>query len=172
MSTHAEDNVEGSSAAALKDDPKRLGRVIAGLVFLLISAGYLVMAWDMPRGTLASPGPGLFPVGVGIAAVVISAYVLIEALLGKSESGPIDFPKGQGLKVSGIFVATLIAYILLLPFLGQYLASCLYAVAFIRFGGKVSWVRSVIVGAIIALGLTFVFQELLGLNLPSGTLFS
>jgi hypothetical protein len=137
-------------------------------VSLALSIGYLVMALGMPAGDIASPGPGLFPTGVGIAAVVISVIVIVEAALQRSEGGRIELPRGLELRQSIIFLCTLVAFILILPLAGQHVASSLYVAAFLKFGGRLSWTRSVLFGVLIGAGLTFLFSAVLGIQLPKG----
>lgn len=164
MNTHS----QVSSAPNAFGDAKRRGRVIIGIVALLASAGYLYMALNMPMGDLSTPGPGAFPAGVGTLAVAISMIVIVEALLGRSESGEVTWPKGHELKQCAIFLGTLVAFIVLLPLLGQYVTSTLYVAAFLKFSGRLSWIRSIIFGLIIGAGSTYIFSELLDISLPKG----
>jgi putative tricarboxylic transport membrane protein len=152
----------------VKLDAKRLGRGVLGVLSLALSVGYLVMALGMPAGEIASPGPGMFPTGVGIAAVVISLIVIAEAVFKRSEAGPIVLPRGYELRQSLIFMATLVGFIVILPLAGQYVASTLYVAVFLRFAGRLSWLRAVLFGVLIGAGLTFVFSAGLGIALPRG----
>lgn len=169
--TEAVDGGSGRAPAALKNDPKRLGRILFGALFLAIFLGYYLVGNDLNDGTMAQPGPGMLPGWIGIAGVAISLIVIIEALLGRSESGQIDFPRGRDLKDVLIFlVLVIVYYAVLIQLLGQYLSSALFAVAFIRIVGRVSWTKSLIIGLTMGLILTFFFSEILGIPLPSGTI--
>lgn len=162
---------EASGTEPLAGDPKRLGQLIFGGIFLLAFSGYFMMAKGMPPGNLTSPGPGMFPTGVGIAGIGISLIVIVEALLKKGESGKIGFPRGHDLKVALAFMATLVGYILVLPYLGMLASSILYAITFLKFGSTTSWTRSILVGGLIGAVLTIFFSTVLGLPLPSGVVF-
>lgn len=162
---------QGSDVTPLRNDPKRLGQLIFGGIFLLAFIGYYSMARGMPPGTLESPGPGMFPTWVGLGGILISLIVIVESLLNKGESGEIGFPKGHDLKVALIFTATLVGYILVLPYLGMLASSILYAITFLRFGSTTSWPRSIIVGGLIGAILTLFFSTVLGLPLPRGVVF-
>ena len=168
MMALSEISEQATAAPSFSRDPKRLGRAVIGVVALLASIGYLVMALRMPLGTMASPGPGTFPTGVGILAIICSLIVIGESVIGKSESGTVSWPKGHELKLCGIFMGSLLGYVLLLPLLGHYVTSSIYVFAFLRFAGRLSWTRSAIVGLIMGAGLTFVFTELLDIALPLG----
>ena len=166
MSANAQ--TPSTTSPHLRSDPKRLGRLILGIVSLLLSIGYFVMALRMPQGELSSPGPGMFPMGVGVAAIVVSVIVVFESLLGRSESGSISWPRGHELKQCGIFLGTLVGFVLLLPLLGQYISATLYVALFLKFAGRLSWIRAIIFGLVIGAGLTFIFSELLDIALPRG----
>lgn len=165
----------GTAAAAsmrtLRNDPKRLGQLIFGGIFLLAFVGYFLMALDMPPGKLDSPGPGMYPTWVGLAGIIISVIVVLESLLNKGESGEIGFPRGTDLKVALIFGGTLVGYILVLPYLGMMASSILYAVTFIKLGSQTSWPRSIIIGGLMGAVLTLFFSTVLGLPLPRGVVF-
>jgi putative tricarboxylic transport membrane protein len=154
--------------ASMTLDAKRTGRGAVGIVCLGLSIGYLTMALQMPAGDIASPGPGMFPTGVGIAAVAISLIVVAEALSKRSEGGPIALPRGHELQQSLVFIGTLVAFILILPLAGQHVASSLYVAAFLKFAGGVSWWRALLFGVLIGAGLTFLFSTGLGIALPEG----
>ncbi|AFR06900.1 tripartite tricarboxylate transporter TctB family protein [Nocardiopsis alba] len=157
------------STQGLKNDPKRLGRILFGALFLAVFVGYYIAGMDLDKGTLAQPGPGMIPGWIGIAGAAISLLVIVESLLGRSESGRIDFPRGRDLKDVLIFTSMVIVYYaVLIPTLGQYIASALFAVAFIRVVGRASWVKSIIIGVVMGIVLTLFFAEALGIRLPSG----
>jgi len=153
---------------SFKEDPKRLGRTFFGAVFLAIFIGYYFMASAMPSGSMESPGAGLFPGWIGIAGIAISLIVIGEAVIGRSESGEIAFPKGNDLKNLVVFFGMLVLYVLLLPVLGIYIGSILFGIAFLRIVGDVAWLRSIIIGGLMGFVLPFFFDAVLGLRLPTG----
>lgn len=157
-------------ALPLSKDATRLGRMVVGLVFLLLAIGYLMVAFDMPTGSLSRPGPGMFPIWVGVITAISAFAVVVEAMAGKSESGPLELPEGTARRSAIIFMATLVGFILVLPWFGQYISSVVYVIVFLRLVGQLSWIRSVLIGTAIGAGLTYAFTELLGLPLPEGTL--
>lgn len=151
-------------------DPKRLGRLIVGAVSLALSIGYLIQAMGMPSGTLDNPGPGMFPVGVGFAAIVVSLIVVVEGLTGAGTRGSMDLPTGFERRQVLLFMGTLIGFIVLLPLLGMYISAAIYVIATLKFLGKMSWVRSAIIGLIIGVAVTWIFSEVLEIPLPTGIL--
>jgi putative tricarboxylic transport membrane protein len=152
--------------ARLRLSQKQIGRLIIGVVALALSIGYLIQALGMPRGDIITPGPGMYPVGVGLAAIAISVIVIIEALVSKANAGNVDMPSGVQRKQVLIFAGTLVAFVALLPLLGQYIAGSIYVVAVLKFLGNYSWVRSVLLGIAIGAGISVLFVEILDIALP------
>jgi hypothetical protein len=159
---------ETTEKQAVRLDQKRTGRVVVGALGLLIAIGYLVEAINMPAGTMEAPGPGLFPIGVGIAGIVISALVVIEALVSTQVSGSLELPSGPQRKLVLYFLVTLILLVVLLPILGQYVASSLYAIAVIKLMSKLNWIRVVIYGVLLGCGISAMFIEGFSIRMPQG----
>jgi putative tricarboxylic transport membrane protein len=149
-------------------DAKRAGRALVGLIGMLVSIGYLTVAIEMPRGSAVAPGPGMFPVIVGWAAIVISLIVIVEAVLTSIVSGGIEWPEGKRRARVLIFLATLIGYVLALPLLGQYLTSSVYAALVLLGIGQLGILKSLTYGAIVGSGLSWFFISVMGLTLPAG----
>lgn len=164
MTTHA----GASSTAVRRLDQKRIGRLAVGVVALALSIGYLVKALGMPQGTIESPGPGMFPAGVGVGAIIISLIVIIEGLVGAGTRGSMEFPVGFERRQVAIFTGTLVGFVLVLPLLGMYLSAVLYMVATLKFLGRLSWIRAGVVGTIIAIAVPWIFQTILRIPLPAG----
>jgi putative tricarboxylic transport membrane protein len=160
----------GTSAAprAALHDPQRRGRMIFGAVSLMVAVGYFVEALGMPRGTTEHPGPGVWPIAVGVAWIVISIVVIAEAAVSSEVSGEIELPTGRERRNVLIFVGATVAFVVLLPVLGQYIAASLYAIAVTKLLSTVSWARAVAYGVVLGAGISFAFITLLQIRLPVG----
>lgn len=75
-------------------DQRRRGRVVLGAMSLAGAIGYLAAAQNMPRGDLATPGPGMFPIGVGALWIIASLVVVVEAIFSEQDAGSLDIPQG------------------------------------------------------------------------------
>ena len=142
--------------------------MIFGGASLLIAVGYLVEALGMPRGTSEHPGPGVWPLAVGVAWIVISILVIAEAVVLREIGGEIELPTGRERRNVLIFLAVTIAFVVVLPVLGQYIAASLYAVAVVKLLSTVSWARAVAYGVLLGAGISFAFITLLQIRLPVG----
>jgi putative tricarboxylic transport membrane protein len=149
-------------------DQRRKARLIVGIIALVLSCGYLAQAIAMPQGTITSPGPGMFPVGVGVIAVATSLIVMGESLFTGHNAGAVDLPSGHQRRQAITFMITLVVFILILPVVGQYIAASVYVVASLRFMGGLSWLRSAVYGVAIGAGVSLLFIEFLSIRMPSG----
>jgi hypothetical protein len=148
-------------------DGRRLGRLVLGLASTAVAIGYLVSASDMPQGTLASPGPGMFPVGVGCVWGLASVVVVLEAVLSKQNAGGLDLPRGFELRQAVVFMGTLVGFIAVLPFLGFVISASLYATVSLRLLGSYSWIRAGVYGVAMGIGTALLFGDVLALPLPA-----
>ena len=149
-------------------DGVRRGRIAVGVTTLVIAAGYLVTALGMSLGSPVRPGPGVFPIGVGVVAIGAAILVIIEALFGRQEMEKVEWPRGEKLKALVLFFAATTAYVVALPFLGQYISSALYLSGMLLFLGRIRWWVALLIGVVVAVAISYVFTEWLDVNLPSG----
>jgi putative tricarboxylic transport membrane protein len=143
----------------------RNGRAAAGALGLLFSAVYLLEGRDLRMGTMDAPGPGVFPLIVGILFALVSIGVIAEALLTR-EPGTAAFPKGPDRKRLIVVFAAFVAYILLLQVLGFLVATVLFVAFYCRIAGEVPWKWSLVSGAGVAAAVWLVFAFLLEVRLP------
>jgi putative tricarboxylic transport membrane protein len=150
---------------------RRTGRAIAGLIGLVGFVGYLQMALDMPSGSTGNPGPGLWPTMVGYFGVAMSIMLVLEALLmANSTEGNIEFPRQEVLRRVLGFLGLSLAYILVVPVLGQLVASTLFFTVIIKLLSKKNWLIALFFGALSAVLIWAFFTQALSLRLPAGVL--
>ena len=151
-------------------DQIRLARVILGIASLGVSIGYTTGSAGMPLGTPQQPGPGMWPLAVGGAWIVISLIVIFEAAFTKQVQGDLDLPHGIYRRDVIIFAVATVLYVVLLPWLGQYIAGSLYCVALVKFLSRLPWWKAVLYGLVMAIGISWIFLNLLQVRLPEGEL--
>ena len=104
-------------------ETKTVDRLFAG--FLVAFGAYIVwnaLGYGYLRGRV--PGPGFFPLLVGVALIGVSVVNLVRSLRG-IEILEADFDWGGFYKTLGI-IAAFIAFILVTPFLGMLPAGSLF----------------------------------------------
>ncbi|MGJ9413701.1 tripartite tricarboxylate transporter TctB family protein [Aeromicrobium sp. CF4.19] len=147
-------------------DQRSQGRLVVGFMSLAGAVGYMWQAGQLPLGDMRSPGPGMYPMGVGVLWMLASAVVLGEALFSKADVGDVDLPIGRARRQALIFMGTLVVFVLVLPLIGFPIAATLYAVACLKFLGALTWVRSIVYGVAMGVVVSFVFGWLLAVPLP------
>lgn len=138
-----------------------------GLAVLAIA--YLAANRAYPLDTLATPGPGVFPLAAGtllLGAAVGQAVVAARARPATASS-PVEGPAGRRVLA---LMAVLVAYPFAAAAIGFLTASFAVVLASSRLLGTRDWLRA----AVLALGVTaaahVLFVVWLGVPLPSGPL--
>lgn len=148
---------------------KRKGYLAVGAAGLLFSAGYLGMATQLAFGEIARPGAGVFPMVVGAMLAFTSLATLWEGW--RTNTGErVELPAGQDRQRLLALIGSLLLYILVLPWLGQILASTLFLILLMRVLSEVSWPRVIAYSLAISLSLYGVFVLLLNVPMPRGIL--
>lgn len=142
---------------------------LVALAVLAASIVYALNALGLPRGTIERPGAGFFPIAVSLFAigvtVVWTALAFRHVGVRATEAAE---PRGRG-RVAAT-AAVLVAFCLLMPWLGYPLAAFLFCAAMLR-TLSASWLVAVLTAALAAAGSYYLFATLLGVPLPAGPLF-
>ena len=140
--------------AARRDHWSALGLAVLAL-------GYLLAGRRYPLDTLATPGPGIFPLAAGLALLALAIWQLVAA--GRSAPDPAG---GAVPRAPLIMSAVLVLYAAALPVLGFLLTSFALVIVAARLMGLDGWWRP----AALALGVTaasrLLFGTWLGVPLP------
>lgn len=92
----------------------------AGLMFLVVGAGFAWGATNYSFGVAARPGPGYFPFGLGVLTALLGAFILFESLVVETEDGD---PIGSwAWKPLIVVVVSVVLFGLMLPRLGLLLS--------------------------------------------------
>ena len=128
----------------------------AGLIVLAL--GYLLAGRQYPLDTLATPGPGIFPLAVGLALFALAVW---QILAGGRRLAPAAAKEADDVGISRtplIMIAVLVLYAATLPRLGFTLTSFVLVLVAARLMGLASWWRLVV----LALGVTVVSRLIFG----------
>jgi len=142
---------------------------LVALAVLAASGVYLANALPLPQGTAARPGPGFFPLAVGVFGAAVAAAWVVAAFrrAPATVAGPhIEAPaRGRVAATAGL----LVAYCFLLPWVGYPLAAFLFT-GFLLRGLGARWMAALAIALGSALASYYVFAVLLGVPLPAGIL--
>jgi putative tricarboxylic transport membrane protein len=141
---------------------------IAGLVLLAFSAYVIIESLSMDLSSEYGPGPGFFPLGLGIILAVLSFLLIVENLNPRKKDKASPFKKKKGIYSAGLALLGLIGYALLIKVLG-YLITTFLLVIFLMGVVARDKVRTTLLTAIgVTLLLFLIFQVGLNVHLPKG----
>ena len=142
------------------------GEALVGLALTVFGVVLAVLAWRMPAGSVALPGPGFVPSALGVLLALVGAGCVARVLAANTAPRPIYV---GGLKAWGA-LATLAAAAFLFEPLGAPLTLALAMAVLFRLAGGYSLVRCAVAGAVASAVAWLVFTRLLGVGLPPGIL--
>src|SRR5262249_24312566 len=119
---------------------KRHAYLALGGAALLVSAGYLLAATDLPYGRLDQPGAGVFPVLAGGILADASLITMWEGWR-MSAADTVELPYGADLKRLLSLVASLLALLIALPLLGYFISSLIFCAFMMRVLSDLTWAR-------------------------------
>ena len=132
-----------------------------------IAVFFIIQASMLALGSVALPGPGFFPLLLGIALLICSIWIGIQLWRGK--------PNGENHELGhrDVIIAML-ALLLIAPTfetLGAYVTLGLFAFALLVFVARTNVLLALASSAVGMAAIFYFFQILLGLQLPKGILF-
>ena len=143
--------------------------IIAVSVFVL-GAVYCVLALNLkPPIMRQSVGPEVFPIGIALGLMVCAVWLFVEATRSREPDRELE-PRDPDYWSMGAVFAGLLGYGLLLDRLGYFTTTVVFLVftiAALETGHK-HWLRTIVVAVATSYGVFFLFDELLGITLPSG----
>ena len=155
------------------DRPAASTRAVEMAVAVLIFAIGAIVMWDSVRlgASWADDGPqaGYFPFYVGLLICLSTGVVFFRALAARSRGAHAFVSRGQLLLVLKMLVPT-IAYVVLIKFLGIYVASTLYIAFFMKWLGRYPWAKTVGVAVGVSVVFFLLFELWFKVPLPKGPL--
>lgn len=142
---------------------------ICSILFLVLALIVIWQSFLMPIGRLGKPGPGFLPLGVGLILALLSGFLWIEAGLPKSALVQGQFLIGEGRWPSVLLtVGSLLAYALLMEFLGFIICTVLLLFFLFRFVGNQKWGLVLTETILVTLLTHLIFKVGLKVQLPVG----
>jgi putative tricarboxylic transport membrane protein len=136
---------------------------------VLVACGvYLANGWSLPLGTAARPGPGFYPLAVGVFGASVALTWVVTAFRRAPVAASIG-PPAQGRGRVGVTAGLLVGFCVLLPWLGYPLVAFLFT-GLLLFGLGARWVAALVIALACAVLSYYLFGVLLGVPLPRGVL--
>jgi hypothetical protein len=140
---------------------ERIGYLVTGLV----SIGIMILSISYDLGTIAQPGPGLYPFVVGLFIFPFSLLLFIASLKSATK-GPILNGREAGIFLS--FIGTCLFWILAMPWLGYVAVTLVSVFALSKIMQLEGWLKPLILSAATALFIYLLFDVWLYIDLPRG----
>ena len=137
---------------------------------LLVAAGvYLTLALRLPFGAAERPGAGFYPVIVAVFALVVALAATASAFRGApgadgAAAAKLDAASRRRVVIS---VVALVAFCLVLPWVGYPAAAFAFVAVVLRYLGA-RWTTALLTGALSAAASYGLFAVLLDVPLPRG----
>jgi putative tricarboxylic transport membrane protein len=163
---------------------------LMALAVLAASGVYLINGLPLPQGTAARPGPGFFPLAVGVFGAAVALVWVVTALrrprrASASHAEVLDVgPDTEVLDAGadgvwragasgrgrvGATAVLLVGYCLLLPWAGYPVTGFLFTGLALR-GLGAGWTSAIAIALASAVVSYYVFAVMLGVPLPRGVL--
>lgn len=146
------------------------GYMGAGIVGIILSAGYLHMTLELPMGEMDQPGAGVFPLLVAGILFVASLSSLWEGWHHRAHSPTLDLPEGSDRTRLLKLIALLLVYFLIIPWAGFSLSSILFCGLLIRLLSNLTWRRSAVYALLMTAAIHIIFITILKVPMPAGEL--
>ncbi len=148
---------------------KRLIRLETLFDFLLIALGVAIVfiSRGYGFGSLARPGPGLYPAVLGAMIAICAFFVLLAEL--KSGAGGTPLGRRSGTTL-GLMTATFCFWILAMPLLGYVIVTLLATCAICKIMLLEGWRKPLALSGGTALFIYVLFDHWLYIDLPRGIL--
>ncbi|MEU6036982.1 tripartite tricarboxylate transporter TctB family protein [Actinomadura sp. NPDC047616] len=153
--------VDGDGAAPVSASYARRQNIVAALVPLVFGLVMAVLSWRLGVGDLADPGPGLWPLIVSVALVVLAAALVLRSRPTGAEE---RFTGDAALVAAG--AASLAGYALLFERVGFEIPTVALLVLWLRVLGRESWRITVAVSLATTAAAYLLFITALGVSLP------
>ena len=137
---------------------------VSGVMFIAIGVGFAVGATSYTFGSSARPGPGYFPLLLGVILALLGAAVLFKAITIESEDGdPIGAAAWKPLL---LILGAVVLFGALLPRLGMVLTVPVMILVASLGGDEFHWKGVVVMSVVLAAGSWLVFVKGLNLTIP------
>jgi len=155
----------------------------SSLVLLLFGAVFLLYDLKYPLDQWANPGPGVFPLIVGAALVILAAWLLAQDARKPKAQGTKEndegakksltpFLQGNRGEAKPLFmIAVFIVYLLMVRWVGFFISTFLFVIFSSKLMGTKGWRKPIALSAGINLFCYFLFVAWIKLSFPRGFLF-
>ena len=149
---------------------RRAEQVVATLCIAL-GIGIVWQAWKMEYLTSLGPGPGFFPLWLGLILTGLSgAWLLSVVWPAPADAGRHFFPERRGLRRILLVLGAIVGVALAMEFIGFQLAMFAF-VAFVLVAlGRRGWCLTAVLAGVMSFGVYHTFTRWLDVTLPQASI--
>ena len=138
---------------------RRTVEAVVAALLLLFGAVFAYTSYKLGfRWAIEGPQSGFVPFYVSLIICVASAMILFHALRGRDPKGAEAFvERGQLRQVLHVLIPAGV-FVLGIQLIGIYVASIIYIIVFMRWLGKYSWLKSVLLAVSIIVAFFCMFE--------------
>ena len=132
----------------------------AVVALLIVVLGIIVIQGSRSLGsgwTSDGPGSGYFPFYIGVILCISGLGVLYQSVLGKKRKTEVFVDHESLKRVLSVLLPALV-YVLVVQFIGLYVASAIYIALFMVILGKYSWLKSIVAALAVMTLFFFMFE--------------
>ncbi|MET3506401.1 tripartite tricarboxylate transporter TctB family protein [Halalkalibacter oceani] len=157
--------------------------VMSGSVVLIGAIIFTILAYGIPSSATAHQiGARIFPLTIGVLLMIISAVLLLSGLKEQRQQRGAEPQAEQSHEEEGgslkrtrrkviVLLLMLLLYISIFISFGYLLSTFLFIFGMTMFLEKKKWVRNTLYSILFPLVIYFLFNHILSVYLPSGTIF-
>jgi len=143
--------------------------VVAAVLFI-VGAVVVVQARALgAEWTSDGPGSGYFPFYIGLILCIASAGIFYQAVVSKKRDTRAFVDREQFIRVLSVFVPA-IFYVIVITFVGIYIASAIYIAVFMIVLGKYPAWKAAFIGVVVSAAFFAMFEVWFKVPLYKGTL--
>jgi len=144
-----------------------VGDCAIALAITALGVGIVIGAHAMPLGSLSMPGPGFFPMALGLVLVASALLVFARALQSlRSSSATEELFQGQVV----VALSTLVWVGFTFERLGAEVAFAGFLLVWLRAYARLRWPVVIVTAITVSFVVCRIFRDVLGVNLPRGLL--
>jgi putative tricarboxylic transport membrane protein len=145
-----------------------LRRILLSIAVTSVVLGilYTFAAFKLKVGILSQPGPGMYPLFVGVLMFLAGLVGALEVRSEKAQA-QVNWPQGAALWRIATVMGGCIIYAIIMPQLGHLIAAGLVSLVVLRAMREFRWPTSIAIAAGIALGSYLLFSIVLKVPFPA-----
>jgi len=144
-------------------------QVAAAVALLLFGLFICWQSTQLKVGSPTSPGPGLFPLGLGCTLSILAIVLIVQARMGSATKAPSEDESPADYRTIALVLGLLLISALLFEPLGYLLTMTILTGALLRLAGR-GWASTLLITVISVLASYWLFKDALGVPLPQGIL--